>query len=385
MTLIAMDVHKGTSTLAFLDPATGQMSTRRVMTSNQDITRALCQWPRPWVTALEATRQAPAVCTWLRELGAQIHLANPQKLSAIGKLRVAKTDAKDAEIMLDALAHDYLPESYLAPPQVVERRALTRCHQVLRGIATQLRNLVRSLLVQAGMDCSYTNLRAKAACEQMPALLERLPRFARLAASCYWQLLEQVQQALSSVDRQITEQAHADPVAKQLMKRPGLGALTALGLMAEIGDILALCRAQAAAQLCGGGAQGRYQRQVPGARPPAQAVQQAPAVSGCPGGPGGDPLSGARPRQRRLRTGQAPVRTQYRQDRRRAGHPHGPVLPLAGPDRPPARRRVRGSSQPPPKQHVVVGARCKRTLTSRRSSSRWPGSSYCAYLVSPGQ
>ena len=66
MTYIAMDVHKATSTLAFLDPASEEVGHDKIYNKRSDLMRALEELSRPWVVAVEAAREAPAVCNWLR-------------------------------------------------------------------------------------------------------------------------------------------------------------------------------------------------------------------------------------------------------------------------------------------------------------------------------
>jgi len=237
MTFISIDVHKASSTFVMLVPATGEIFHRRVGTTRERFAQVLAQVPRPWTVAIEATRQSPCVCVWLREWDADLHLVDPEKLSMLGKLRLAKTDLKDAELMLHALVHDYLPECYLAPEGVVERRALSRGHEVLRALSTQLRNHVRVALCHQGLECQSTNLTGKAAQKAVPQLLQELPEGAALVAGELWQLLLTVEQALHTVDQAIGQAVAKDPVAQELCQHPGLGPITVFGMMAEIGEI----------------------------------------------------------------------------------------------------------------------------------------------------
>lgn len=237
MTYIAIDVHKSSSTFAMLVPSTGEVLHCRVATTRERFERVLSEVPRPWVVAIEATRESPCVCTWLREWEVDVHLVDPQALSMLGKLRVAKTDLKDAELMLQALVHDYLPECYLAPEAVVERRALTRGHVTLRAIATQLRNLIRIAFCHHGLECRSANLTGKAAQESVSQLLQQLPECAGLVTSEYWQLLLATEQALQAVDEAVEQAVKQDPVAQELCAHGGLGPITVLGMMAEIGAI----------------------------------------------------------------------------------------------------------------------------------------------------
>lgn len=155
----------------------------------------------------------------------------------LGKVRIAKTDLKDAQLMLEALVKDYLPECHLAPPQVVERRALIRGHLALREQATCLRNLVRVAFCQAGIECKATDLTGKAARQLVPELLQQLPQHARLVTQQYWDLLLHTEDCLARVDKQIETEVKADPVATEFAQEEGVGPFTALGMMGEIGEI----------------------------------------------------------------------------------------------------------------------------------------------------
>jgi transposase len=237
MTKLAMDVHLQTSTVAYHDPADGRVRTQRIHTTRAEVGQLLATLPAPWTVALEATRQAPAVCRWLGELGADVHLVDAQKLSALAKLRPAKTDAKDAELMLDALVHGYLPEAYLAPPEVTARRTLSRGHRTLRGIATHLRNLLRSLLIQAGIVCPWHDLCSQAAAAHWDEWLAELTPEARLLAQIARDLLAHVEGGRRVVDAQIVHDLQADALAQLLLPQPGFGPLTTYGLLAELGDL----------------------------------------------------------------------------------------------------------------------------------------------------
>ncbi len=238
MTIVGMDVHKRSSTLAFIDPATAVIEVVRVQTRPEAIVRALRGWERPWRVGLEATRQAPAVCGWLRRLGVEeIHLAHPQKLEGVGRLNSAKTDAKDAVLIRDALLNGWLPEAYLAPEAVEELRALTRGRDRVRRTATQYRNVIRSLLCQAGLECPWKDLCGKAARKELPGLLVQLGRNAQLAAKAAWEMLQVAERELRALDREIARQARAHPVARELQKLRGIASVLSLSLVAEIGEI----------------------------------------------------------------------------------------------------------------------------------------------------
>lgn len=237
MTYLALDVHQTTSTVAYLTPASGEVITRRLHTTREELAALLADLPRPWIVALEATRQAPAVCAWLRELASEIHLVDPQKLSGLARLRRAKTDAKDAELLLEALLHDYLPEAYLAPPAVAEARELMRGYQALRRLSTMLRNLTRALLARGGLVLAASDLCGAAAQAALEEGQARLAPQLQVICALYRTLLGQIELALGAVKQPIEATVAASPLAGALRGLPGLGTLTALGLLAEIGEL----------------------------------------------------------------------------------------------------------------------------------------------------
>ena len=236
MTYFALDVHKSTSTVAYLDPSQGQVLTRKLLTNREEFDRFFAGCPGPWIVALEATREAPRVTAWLRELAAEIHLVNPAKLAALASLRVAKTDAKDAELMLDALVHEYLPEAYLAPPAVAEDRELMRFHTAVRQIATQLCNLLRAALTRQGEDLAATDLRGVGATAALDELEDTLAAVPARVCRTYRRLLAAAELLLGELRPLISAELAADPLASRLLAQPGKGPLTTLGLLAEIGD-----------------------------------------------------------------------------------------------------------------------------------------------------
>jgi transposase len=239
MTLIAMDVHKNSSTIAALHPATGEIIIRKCLTDRNDIARKLADLPRPWTVAVESSRHSPPVCRWLEALGGDVKLVHPEKLSKIADLYAAKTDAKDAETMLMLLHLDCLPECYLAPEDVVELRDLCRGRNSLREVTNKLCNLLRSSFARAGMMVNYTDLTGCGARALVPELMAQMGPLGGLMARMFWQLLELVEGAIAQVERHIGEQAHAHPVAAELCgdDHPGMREVLALALVAEIGEM----------------------------------------------------------------------------------------------------------------------------------------------------
>jgi len=237
MTHIAMDVHKKRSVSACQTPAAEEPKIVRCYTTRASIAKLLSELPRPWIVCVEATRQSPAVVRWLRELGVdEVQLVDPKGLKAFVKGK-PKTDARDAKEMLALLLIGRLPKAYLAPPQVQEVRALTRTRAYVRRGSTSLRNQLRALLNQHGLEVPARDLCGMGAQRQLAESIAQLGPLGQTAAHQLTPLLLGTEQALDVLDGHVREELARQPVAQALMALPGIGPVMALALAAELGEI----------------------------------------------------------------------------------------------------------------------------------------------------
>lgn len=237
MTRITMDVHKTRSTLACRTPGMNEPKMVRCYTTREEIQGALSRFPRPWIVAVESSRQSPAVCKWLVEIEVdELHLVDAKRLHAHTEGR-PKTDARDAKEMLDLLEADKLPECYLASEEVQDRRALSRGRQSCRSISTKLRCIIRAVLNQHGVQCRVGDLTGKRADEELERVTAQLPPLTAMMVRHYVAMLMHVEMILQSLDQQIRALVADDPVAQRLMELSGIGAIIAFGILSEIGEI----------------------------------------------------------------------------------------------------------------------------------------------------
>ena len=237
MIYVGIDVHKTRSTLVALDPSTGEIDETTVHTDRDELVEALSKVPEPFVVGVEATLFSPAVTAWLTEAGFDVRLLDPQALLDCDTRKRAKTDRVDATMMAKALAHGHDVECYLAEDDVLQLRALTRGRETIAKMSAMLRNKLRSILFQCGIVLEASDLRGKAAAEQVPELIETLPGNIALMAAIFWNLLTEVAQALEATDDQIKKQVKQHAVASRVAEMSGAGPVTALAIVAEIGRI----------------------------------------------------------------------------------------------------------------------------------------------------
>jgi transposase len=237
MTHIAMDVHRKRSTLAYVTPGMEEPKVVRCYTTPKDFAKVLGELPGPWVVCVESTRQSPAVVRWLREMGVEeLHLVNAQELHNFTKGK-PKTDARDAKEMLDLHLMGRLPECYLATQRVQGWRTLSRGRGFVRKTSTALRNAIRALLNQHGVDIAYRDLQGVAAQQQLAQLQEHLGPEAQVALGELMRLLSATEESLKVLDAEIEAQIAQHPATQALTEIPGIGAVLAFGFLAEMGQI----------------------------------------------------------------------------------------------------------------------------------------------------
>jgi transposase len=238
MTFIGIDVHRSSSTVKWFCPADGTSGSRRISTTSAAYEKLLSSLPRPWVVAFEATREAPALTKLLRRLDAdELHLVHPRAMRALGELQKAKTDDKDAALILSLLQNELLPEAYLAPPDIEEQREVSRGYQSLRQMGTRLQNALRCLFNKAGLACEATKLLSRRGRQQVPELIATLAPFAAIMATMYWQQLLTIDEHCTALQQLMKAQVLAHPAGPGLLALDGLGVVTTFGLIAEIGQI----------------------------------------------------------------------------------------------------------------------------------------------------
>jgi len=237
MTHIAMDVHQKRSAVAYATPAMSEPKVVRCLSTPEDFARVLQDLPRPWIIAVECSRQSPAVTRWLRELGAdEVHLVDARALHQFVQGK-PKSDVRDAKEMLSLLQMGRLPECYLASDREQQLRALTRTRSLVAKFNTAVRNSIRTLLNQWGLGVCCSDLTGDAAQEQLDVLAARLGPVVQIALQQLVVLLAMIQQCLSVLNAAIEAQVAQEPLAQALDELPGIGPILALGLVAEIGRI----------------------------------------------------------------------------------------------------------------------------------------------------
>jgi transposase len=140
----------------------------------------------------------------------------------------------DAATLAQLLRADLLPEAWIAPRQVRDLRALLRHRAALVRLSTSCKNRVHAVLADRGVREDQSLWTGSGRAWLAGLGLPPTPR--GIIEDCCG-LLDALATPIVRLEREIAALAKPDPRVQALMALPGVGKLTAMTLVAEIGDI----------------------------------------------------------------------------------------------------------------------------------------------------
>ena len=232
--VMGLDQHRAQITAEWIDTDTGEIGRARISPAlRADVRKFLKRFcGQRLEVALEATTGWRFVAEELRAAGAEVHLAEPAETAARrGNKKRAKTDRGDARHLRELLMIGRLPESWVAPDHLLDLRAQVRLRHTLvdqRGewqqriqpSSTTTAPATHGLLtarIAPGLRLSSCRPRSRAGHRRADD-----DRCARCAVGAD-------HPAAAPLARRQTG-------CKALMKHYGIGELTAVAILAELGD-----------------------------------------------------------------------------------------------------------------------------------------------------
>jgi transposase len=230
---IGMDLHKRTSTFAVKDRDGAVLAKEKVPTDSAAITAFLGQFPRASL-AVEPVSQWYFYADLMQSLGIDVHLANPLKVKAIASARI-KTDSIDAGVLCDLLRANLLPEAYFASPDVRRWKETCRYRDSLIGLRTEIKNKIHGILFKNGLQHPFTDLFGKGGRIWLNTLT--LAEQYAYELRRYLTLLDTLTALIAEADQKIERTVTDHPQARLLTTIPAVKYVSALTIIAEIGDI----------------------------------------------------------------------------------------------------------------------------------------------------
>lgn len=223
-----VDFHARQQTVCSLTTEDGVMSTHELKHQNKAELKAFyAQFSGPVLVGLEASGYSPWFEQMLVELGHEVWLGDAIEIRRRARRR-QKNDRRDAELILDLLLHGEFPRIH--QPSVTSREILRmlRYRHKLVQMRTTIKNSLQALSIQSGLSLR-AKLFTRAGLAQLQSVtMSPMMQYQReqwLAA------LEPVHQRILEAANWLAQQAAGDERIDRLRTHPGIGLLTALGVV----------------------------------------------------------------------------------------------------------------------------------------------------------
>jgi len=250
MYYIGLDVHKRTVSYCVKD-VSGTIHAEGTLPATRF---HLDQWmknlPQPWTAAMEATVFTGWIYDHLRPHAAGLKVAHPLMLRAIAAAK-KKNDRIDAKKICDCLRCDFLPECYMAPTAIRERRRTLRYRSLLVRQMVQMKNKISVLLMEAGVSYNKQRLHKAGYFRELlaknPDINEGLCSLLRVCR----ETVVRLQRTESALVRSLERDSLLKERVERLMTIPAVGPITALTWALEVGDVERFSSIKKAVSYCG--------------------------------------------------------------------------------------------------------------------------------------
>ncbi len=222
---IGVDFHARQQTLCYLTTKDGEVRTHELKHQDKTEVRAFyAQFSGRVVIGLEASGYSPWFEQLLEELGHEVWLGDATEIRRRARWR-QKNDRRDAELILDLMAHDEFPRLHRPCPQSREILRMLRYRQKLIKIRTMGKNSLQALALQSGL-AKRSQLFTKAGQQELrTATMSPVMQWQR---DQWFQLLEPLNERLLETMLWLKLQTKDDPRISRLRTHPGIGLLTSL-------------------------------------------------------------------------------------------------------------------------------------------------------------
>jgi transposase len=234
--VMGLDQHRGQITAEWIDTATGEVSRARVAPAHREpVRRFLHRFVDADLdVALEATTGWRFVVEEIRAVGGRAHLAEPAGTAARrGSKKRAKSDRADARHLRELLMLARLPESWIPPDHLLDLRARVGLRHTLSEQRGEWQQRIQAVLYHHGLP-----QRRDLLTRENRAWVERaaLPQTAREQVTVALSMIDSLDVQIAPLDRALRAYARRQPGCRALMAHYGIGELTAITILAELGD-----------------------------------------------------------------------------------------------------------------------------------------------------
>jgi transposase len=230
MLIIGCDFHPSFQQVMIFDNQTGEIEAKRLQ--HREEAEQFYRWlPTGVRVGMEACGHYPWFERLLSECGHELWLGDASRIRA-SVVRKQKTDRRDAEHILQLLREGRFPRIWI--PSLEERdvrQLLVQRHKQVQA-RTRVKNQLQAMALSQGVQKKRKlwSQGGREALEKLELLPYAAARREQLLAT-----LDQLEEEIARLNRQVEEEVGQRAAAQRLMTHPGVGPVTALAMVLTLG------------------------------------------------------------------------------------------------------------------------------------------------------
>jgi len=235
---IGCDAHTRYSIFVSLREDGGCDPAVRIEHNELEMERYLKQLPAGTPVALESSGNWYWLVRAMEEAGLDPRLAHALE----AKKRMPgrnKTDHLDAKGLALMLRNGSLPEVWIPPANLLDRRDLMRTRLATRQQGSELKCRILAALRRYGVrrEEEGADLFAESRRPKLAIAIARLPQECRIATTEEWVLLRELEQHLEAMEQRIRQRIASLGWVRLLKTLPGVGTILGSTIYLEIGEV----------------------------------------------------------------------------------------------------------------------------------------------------
>lgn len=231
---VGVDLHQRFCYATAMDASGRVLAQRSIVNEAEPLRRWLQTLPAPAQVVVEACGFWPAFARAVAPVAQRVVMVHPARVKAIAAARL-KNDRVDSETLAHLSRCDLLPQAWMADEATQQLRLRVRLRVTLGRERARIKNLVQAVLHQEGLRKPVSDLFGKKGREWLASV--GMSAAARVAVDTHVQLIALLDDLIAEQEQQLAKLAADDPRARWLQTIPGIGAYSAMVILAEIGDV----------------------------------------------------------------------------------------------------------------------------------------------------
>jgi transposase len=231
---IGVDLHKTNFVACFIEADDTQRLETYPLTRD-GLARFVAQLDAADELAVEATRNVHYFYDQVKAHVARVAVVDTYRFGVVAKSK-KKTDKADARALARFLKLGWLPEVPMPSDQVRTLRHLLQARETLVSMRTKLKNMAHAAFSRNGVALARAAF-ASAASRARLMSRDDLPAADLLVLRAALRQIEQLGSEIKLIEEEITRRGRSLRGVKRLLQVHGLNLLSAISLLAEVGDI----------------------------------------------------------------------------------------------------------------------------------------------------